>query len=118
MTTILLVSYLLVVLVIAIHSSRRSSAYDYLISSRSMGVLAIGFSIAAGFFDSFVLVTFTGYVYQYGWPAISLFVGTAIGLVLFSLFASRLRAEAGQNKYFGMSDYLSLSYVGHLNQVA
>jgi SSS family solute:Na+ symporter len=83
-----------------------------LLSSRTLGSSALGASIAAGFFDSFVLVAFTGYVYSYGWPALSLFIGTAAGLLLFSLFAPRLRKEAGDHGYFGMSDYFEKKY-GH-----
>ncbi len=59
-----------------------------------------------------MLVTFTGYVYSYGWPALTLFLGTAAGLLLFSSFAPRLRREAGEHGYYGMSDYFERRY-GH-----
>jgi len=112
MTTIPLIGYLVAVLAIAAYSARRATPYDYLLSSRSLGFLALGASIAAGFFDSFVLVTFTAYVYFYGWPALTLFVGTAAGLLLFSVFAPQLRKEAGNHSYYGMSDYFEQRY-GH-----
>jgi len=110
MTIALLVAYLLVVLGIGFYASRKQSAYDYLISSRAFGPIPIGFSIAAGFLDAFVLLTFTAYVYTYGWPALSLFIGTGIGLILFAAFAPRLRDEAGKHNYFGMSDYFEHHY--------
>lgn len=112
MTIALLVVYLLVLLGIAIYGARKGTTYDYLISSRDLGPLALGTSISAGFFDSFVLVSFTAYVYSFGWPALSLFVGTAGGLILFSRFARRLRAEAEVHQYYGMSDYFEQRY-GH-----
>jgi len=116
MVTIPLIAYLLVVLGIAFYASRKATAQDYLICSRALGAFALGLSIAAGFFDSFVLVTFTGYVYRYGWPALSLFLGTAAGLILFSVFAPRLRTESGEKSYFGMSDYFEHRY-GHVSAI-
>jgi len=112
MLTYSLIGYLIVIFAIAAYSARKATAFDYLISSRALGPIALGLSIAAGFFDSFVLVTFTGYVYKYGWPAVSLFVGTAAGLILFSVFVPRLRTEGGEQGYYGMSDYFEHRY-GH-----
>lgn len=116
MLTSSLIGYLVVILAIAAYSARKATAFDYLISSRTLGPTALGLSIAAGFFDSFVLVTFTGYVYKYGWPAVSLFVGTAAGLILFSVFAPRLRTEGGDQGYYGMSDYFEYRY-GHRSAI-
>lgn len=116
MIAFFLIGYLVVVLTIAVYSARKATVYDYLISSRNLGAIALGLSIAAGFFDSFVLVTFTGYVYRYGWPAISLFIGTALGLILFSVFAPRLQTEGGEKNYYGMSDYFEHHY-GHSSAI-
>lgn len=105
-----LIAYFIVVLAIGLWAARKSTEYSYLISNRDLGGVMIGFSTAAGFFDAFVMVTFTSYVYKYGWPALSLFVGTALGLVLYSFFASSLRAEAGLRGFYGMSDYFQSEY--------
>jgi len=116
MLIVSLIGYLVALLAIATYSARKATAFDYLISSRALGPIALGLSIAAGFFDSFVLVTFTGYVYKYGWPALSLFVGTAAGLILFSAFAPLLRTEGGNQGYYGMSDYFEYHY-GHRSAI-
>ncbi|MFC1805499.1 sodium:solute symporter [Planctomycetota bacterium] len=108
----LVIAYALALAAIGILAARRKGLASYLIADRDIGALQIGCSVSAGFFDGFVLVSYTGFVYTYGWPALSLFIGIAVGFLLFSFFATKLRREAADNGYYGMSDYFEQRY-GH-----
>jgi Na+/proline symporter len=106
----LLIPYAAFLVVLGYLASRGKGFNWYLIADRKVGPLGLGCSIAAGFFDGFILVTYTGFVYKYGWPAISLFIGIVLGFILFSFFTARLQREARDNGYFGMSDYFERHY--------
>ena len=102
--------YFAILIGIGAWSRRKATTDTYLIADRSVGPLRLGFSISAGFFDGFVLVAYTGYVYVYGWPAVSLFLGTVIGFTLFLIFARRIQSEGAENGYYGISDYFQHHY--------
>lgn len=109
---LLLLLYTSILLAIGVYSGKRKGADAYLIAQRDVGATELGCSVSAGFLDGFVLVSYTGYVYIYGWSAMALFVGIALGFVLFFIFAKELNAEGRENKYYGMSDYFEKRY-GH-----
>jgi len=106
----LLIPFGIFLILLGYWASRRKGFQWYLIADRNVGALGLGCSIAAGFFDGFILVSYTGFVYKYGWPAMALFVGIVLGFLSFSFFTRRLQQEAKQNGYFGMSDYISKHY--------
>lgn len=106
----LLIPYAIFLIILGYLASKGKGFTWYLIADRKVGPLGLGCSIAAGFFDGFILVTYTGFVYKYGWPAISLFVGIVLGFIMFSFFTARLQHEAKENGYFGMSDYFENHY--------
>jgi len=113
---IFLAIYLAVLIGIGVWSHLNSTPDTYLIADRKAGALRLGFSISAGFFDSFILVAYTGYVYVYGWPAVSLFMGTAIGFALFFAFARKIQSEGVANQYYGISDYFQHRY-GRVSEI-
>lgn len=110
MNYLFLAAYAIILVFLGFFSARRGGLLSYLIADRDVGPVGIGFSVAAGFFDGFVLVSYTGFVYMYGWPAVSLFVGIVLGFMLFYLFSVKLQKEARENKYYGMSDFFKNRY--------
>lgn len=97
--------YAAILICLGLWASRRKGALVYLIADRAVGPWGIGFSVSAGFFDGFVLVSYTGFVYSYGWPAVFLFLGISLGFLLFYFFSARIQKEGKEKEYFGMSDF-------------
>lgn len=110
MNYLLLFIYLIILLYIGVWASRKITSENFLIADRKTDSIKLAFSICAGFFDGFVLVSYTGYVYKYGWPAISLFIGTVIGFILFYCFADKIYKEGAEHKYYGLSDFIERRY--------
>jgi len=110
MNYLMLFIYLIILLFIGVWASRKISSENFLIADRKTDSIKLAFSICAGFFDGFVLVSYTGYVYKYGWPAISLFIGTVIGFILFYCFADKIYKEGAEHKYYGLSDFIERRY--------
>ncbi|MCC7389433.1 MAG: hypothetical protein IT431_11760 [Phycisphaerales bacterium] len=88
-------------------SAKRAGRDSFLISSRDVGGLANGFSIAASKIGSGVLVTYSTLVFTYGLDALWLFGSYVAGYILFYLFAMRLHPESRSQSYYTLADYFS-----------
>lgn len=97
--------YVGVSVAIGIISSRRETEEDFMIAGRQVRGVQMMATMAAGWFDGVTLATFIAYVYLYGLPALSLFVGIGGGFLLFRLFASRIKRAADKFKVYSMSEF-------------
>ena len=102
---ILLISYAVVCIAIGIWSALKQKDDDFLIAGRKLTTLGFIASVVAGYIGGNSLVAYTAFVYQYGISAISLFVGTAIGFLLFIYYALRIRRVGKEKKFLTLSDW-------------
>jgi SSS family solute:Na+ symporter len=107
---LLLLAYAIVCLVIGFWSSRRQRDEDFLIMGRSMNTWSFVTTVVASYIGGAAIVAYTAFVYRFGIAAISLFIGTALGFLLFIPFARKLREVSGEKQFFTLSDWFYFKY--------
>lgn len=100
-----LVGYALICLAIGLISSKRQKDEDYLIAGRKLGLIGFMASVVASYIGGAAIVAYSAYVYQFGISAIAVFLGTAIGFLVFIPYGLRLRKASYQQKYLTLSDW-------------
>jgi solute:Na+ symporter, SSS family len=101
-------AYVAISIFIGIVSSRRETEEDFMIAGRKVRGIQMMATMAAGWFDGVTLATFIAYVYLYGFPALSLFIGIGGGFLLFRFFASRIKRTADKLKVYSMPEFFSI----------
>ncbi len=97
--------YIVVVIVIGVISARKETEDDFMIAERKVEGAQVGATMSAAFFDGFMLSVYIAYVYQYGFSAIWLFVGLALGLLLLKKYAWKIKQKADAMRVYSMSEY-------------
>jgi Na+/proline symporter len=105
--TMLLVLYALTCLGIGLYASRRKTDSDFMIAGRKIGIIGFVTSVVASYIGGAALVAYTAYVYRFGISAIALFLGTAIGFMVFIPYALKLRKFSGEREFYTLSDWLN-----------
>ena len=104
---ILLVMYALTCLGIGLYASRRKTHSDFMIAGRKIGIIGFVTSVVASYIGGAALVAYTAYVYRFGISAIAVFVGTAIGFIVFIPYALKLRKFSGEREFYTLSDWFN-----------
>jgi Na+/proline symporter len=99
--------YVAISVAIGIISSRHETEEDFMIAGRRVRGIQMMATMAAGWFDGVTLTVYIAYVYAYGFPALSLFIGISGGFLLFRHFASRIKRKADDLGAYSMSEYFS-----------
>lgn len=102
---ILLILYALVCIGIGLWSSRSKKADDYLIAGRQMSYFGFISSVIASYIGGAAVVAYSAYVYEFGISAISVFIGTAAGFLIFIPYAIKLRRISGEKQFITLSDW-------------
>jgi len=97
--------YIAIVVIIGVVSSRKESEDDFMIAERKVQGVQVAATMSAGFFDGSVLAIYLAYIYQYGFSAIWLFVGLALGFLLLKKYAGRIKQKADELKVYSMPEY-------------
>ncbi|MDO8558311.1 MAG: sodium:solute symporter family protein [bacterium] len=97
--------YIAIVVIIGIVSSKKESEDDFMIAERKVQGVQVAATMSAGFFDGSVLAIYLAYIYQYGFSAIWLFVGLALGFLLLKKYAGRIKQKADELKVYSMPEY-------------
>lgn len=100
--------YVVVVLYLGYRASKKETSEEFLIGGRSVEVFANTASIVSSRTGTGALITFVAWVYVFGFPALSFFIGISLGLLLFIPFAIKLKKES--DNYYTLSDYFSERY--------
>ena len=100
-----MVVYALICIAIGIFGSRKQKDNDYLIAGRKLGYWGFTFSVLASYIGGAALVAYSAFVYQFGISAISLFLGTAAGFLLFIRYAKKIRALGKEKEFITLSDW-------------
>lgn len=97
--------YLAIVIAIGIRSSRKVSEDGFMIADRSIQGMQVAATMSAGFFDGATLAIYLAYVYQYGFSAIWLFIGLALGFLFLRKIAWKIKQRADKMKVYSMPEY-------------
>src|SRR5438067_1995684 len=97
--------YAAISVTIGIMSSRKETEEDFMIAGRRVHGIQMMATMAAAWFDGVALSVYLAYVYQYGFAALSLFIGIACGFLLFRRFASKIKTLADRLKVYSMPEY-------------
>lgn len=107
---ILLAVYLVVVIAIGWHASRRERKEDYLIAGRKLGVAAFAFTVGASVIGGNTLVNFSGFFYSYGLVILWAILGYLLGYLIMIPIGKRLKAMSKRFKFYTMPDYFTKLY--------
>ncbi len=107
---IMLITYALICVGIGLWSSRKQKEEDYLIAGRKMSLYGFMSSVVASYVGGAAIVAYTAFVYKFGMAALMIFVGTAIGFLVFIPYALRLRKISGEKKFYTLSDWFYYNY--------
>ena len=97
--------YIAIVIAIGILSSRKETEDGFMIADRKVEGLQVAATMSAGLFDGAVLAVYIAYIYQYGFSAIWMFVGMAIGFLMLRKYAGRIKQKADEMKVYSMPEY-------------
>lgn len=97
--------YIAVVVLIGVISSRKETEDDFMIAERKVQGLQVAATMSASSFDGATLAIYLAYVYQYGFSAIWLFVGIALGFLLVRKYAHRIKQKADELNVYSMPEY-------------
>lgn len=105
LSALFFLSYIAIVVVIGIISARKESEDDFMIAERKVQGVQVAATMSAGYFDGATTAIYIAYVYQYGFSAIWMFVGIALGFLLFRKYAWKIKQKADELKVYSMSEY-------------
>ena len=97
--------YVAIVLIIGVVSSKKESEEDFMIAERKVEGIQVAATMSAGWFDGAVLAVYIAYIYQYGFSAIWIFVGLALGFMLLKKYAVRIKQKADEFQVYSMPEY-------------
>ena len=92
-------------MIIGVVSSRKETEDDFMIAERKVEGVQVAATMSAAFFDGAFLAIYIAYVYQYGFSAIWLFIGLALGLLLLKKYAGKIKQKADELKVYSMPEY-------------
>ncbi len=107
---ILLIIYALVCIGIGIWSARGKHDEDYLIAGRKIKFIGFVSSVVASYIGGAALVAYSAYVYKFGISAIAVFLGTALGFLIFIPYALKLRKYSSEQKFLTLPDWFYFKY--------
>ncbi len=102
---IFLIVYALVCIGIGLWSSRKQNEEDYLIAGRTLRTAGFIASVVASYIGGAAIVAYTAFVYEFGISAITLFLGTAVGFLMFIPYAMKIHDFSSEKRFHTLSDY-------------
>lgn len=97
--------YIAALVIIGIIASKKGTEDDFMIAERNVEGVQVAATMSAAFFDGAFLAIYIAYVYQYGFSAIWLFIGLALGLLLLKKYAGKIKQKADELKVYSMPEY-------------
>ena len=90
---ILIAAYIVIVLLIGYFSSKRESSEDFMIGKRKLGSFALAFTIAATIIGGNALITYSSFIYQYGFAMLWGLVGFVLGMWILAKIGQKLKKQ-------------------------
>ncbi len=97
--------YIAIMVIIGLIASRKQTEEDFMIAERKVKGIQLVATISAGFFDGAILSIYIAYIYQFGFSAIWVFIGFAIGFMILRMLASKIKRNADKMKVYSMPEY-------------
>src|SRR3989338_9230659 len=97
--------YIAILVIIGVAASKNGTEDDFMIAERKVEGAQVAATMSAAFFDGAFLAIYLAYVYQYGFSAIWLFIGLALGLLLLKKYAGKIKQKADELKVYSMPEY-------------
>ncbi|MEI8006128.1 MAG: sodium:solute symporter family protein [Bacteroidota bacterium] len=107
---LLLVLYASTSLGIGLYASKRKSDSDFMIAGRKIGIIGFVTSVVASYIGGAALVAYSAYVYRFGMSAFAVFIGTAIGFLVFIPYGIKLRKFSGEKQFYTLSDWFYFKF--------
>ncbi|MFA6024548.1 MAG: sodium:solute symporter family protein [Candidatus Gracilibacteria bacterium] len=107
LTIIFFLIYIAIVVTIGIVSARKESEDGFMIAERKLEGVQVAATMSAGFFDGATLSIYIAFLYLYGFSAIWLFVGIALGFLFVRRLAPKIKQKADELKVYTMPEYFS-----------
>lgn len=107
---ILISLYFVAIAFIGYKSSKKSSPSDYVLGSKKLSMWDTIATLTATKITASIIVTYTALVYVFGISALWIYIGVAIGYLLFLRFATMLKKEGDRHNYYSMADYFHKRY--------
>lgn len=105
LTLIFFLLYIAIVVVIGVFSARKETEEGFMLADRSVSGLQSAATMSAGFFDGATLSIYIAYIYVYGFSAVWLFIGIAVGFLFLRKYAHRIKQKADELKVYSMPEY-------------
>lgn len=105
---VLIFLYFIILLLVGYFTSRKQKDEDYLIAGRKLGPWSTMATLNASKTGSIVM-TFVALVYLWGIAALWYFIGAVIGILVFLLFALKLK-ENSKHRFYTLADYFRYNY--------
>jgi SSS family solute:Na+ symporter len=105
LTLLFFTIYVGALVLIGYFSSRKETEDGFMIADRKIRGVQMMATMSAGYFDGVTLSFFIGYVYLFGFSALALFAGFAIGFLIFRMFAPRIKKLADQVNAYTMPEF-------------
>ncbi len=106
----MLVGYALVCIIIGLISTKGNKDEDYLIAGRKIGLFGFVSTVVASYIGGAAIVAYSAYVYKFGISAITVFLGTAAGFLIFIPYALKLRKFSTKKQFLTLSDWFYFKY--------
>ncbi len=105
LTIIFFLIYVAIVVTIGIISARKETEDGFMIAERKIEGVQVAATMSAGFFDGATLSIYVAFLYLYGFSAIWLFVGIALGFLFVRKYAHKIKQKANELKVYTMPEY-------------
>jgi Na+/proline symporter len=99
--------YILILLGVSYFISKRQGKEGFLIGNRDRGGWQIAFSKFAGAIGAGVFITYTGFVYEYGFGVFAILLGLITGYFLFAYWAApKIQRDSKRRKFYTIGDFV------------
>ncbi len=106
----LIIVYFLAIIIVGYMSSRKESKEGYIIGEKKIGTWHNIATLSATKITASLIITYVALVYVWGISALWLFVGAAVGYLLFLIFGIKLKKEGDKHNYYSIADYFYHRY--------
>ncbi|PIN75971.1 hypothetical protein COV18_00925 [Candidatus Woesearchaeota archaeon CG10_big_fil_rev_8_21_14_0_10_37_12] len=106
----LLIAYAVICIALGIWSSRKQKSSDYLIAGRKLNTWQFIATVVASYIGGGAIVAYAAYVYQFGISAIAVYVGSALGVLIFLWYALRIRRTGHKLNFHTLSDWFYFKF--------
>lgn len=110
--TVILIFYLLILLAIAIYTSRKQTVAEYVLNNRMTGASLLAFSNVANYVGAGATIFIVSEIAQGSLvTGLGFVIGRPLSFIIFSLIAAKIRRIGQECNAVTISDFLSIDLV-------